>query len=464
VKLVTIPHVPLAKTGTYNLSSGTTTFTEEDLMWAAQAINAAGVRNPIIKFGHEKKQLTQQPAVGRVTNLVYEAATQTLFGDYVGVPEWLADIMPIAYPDRSVEGWRNVDIQGRKHLFVITAVSLLGEDAPGVDTLEDLYELFYPDGEPVAAEADGPQRVAVIIKGGGMAEPVAASVEVADITRAYYEGVGFEWWIRSVRLDPNELIVDNDDEGKLYRVPFEINGEEVTFGDPVEVKIRYEDVAAQLAATGAPLAVFASRAESRPGTSERKETTVADKATDDLAPIREKLGLPADATQEDILKALDSDPKPDPQETEEQEAEQEQPAEPAIAARKDGTVTVDAETWAQVQANARRGAETAKRLAERERDEVLDAAILAGKFPVSRRDHYLKAWKADPQGTQQLLAEMAPGLVPVEQRGSDNSGDVAASREMYPSNWLPDVAAKKEMAARMPSGTVLPGTIIREEV
>lgn len=191
---------------------------------------------------------------------------------------------------------------------------------------------------------------------------------------------------------------------------------------------------------------------------------MADKATDDLAPIREKLGLPADATQEDILKALDSDPKPDPQETEEQEAEQEQPAEPAIAARKDGTVTVDAETWAQVQANARRGAETAKRLAERERDEVLDAAILAGKFPVSRRDHYLKAWKADPQGTQQLLAEMAPGLVPVEQRGSDNSGDVAASREMYPSNWLPDVAAKKEMAARMPSGTVLPGTIIREEV
>lgn len=94
--------------------------------------------------------------------------------------------------------------------------------------------------------------------------PVAASIEVSDITRAYYDTVGWEWWIRTVRLDPNELIVDNEDEGKLYRVPFTLSGETVTFGKAVEVKIHYDDVAATLAGSGRPVAVFASKAESRP--------------------------------------------------------------------------------------------------------------------------------------------------------------------------------------------------------
>jgi hypothetical protein len=49
------------------------------------------------------------------------------------------------------------------------------------------------------------------------------------------------WWIRAIYLDPNELIVD-DDEGTLYRVPFTVSGDKITFAEPVEVKIEYVDV------------------------------------------------------------------------------------------------------------------------------------------------------------------------------------------------------------------------------
>ena len=78
-------------------------------------------------------------------------------------------------------------------------------------------------------------------------------------------------------VDPNELIVEDEEDGSLYRVPFATKGEGVEFGDPVAVKIVYKDKPSsqqpekQVAAWDVPtppagkrLVVYANRAEVAP--------------------------------------------------------------------------------------------------------------------------------------------------------------------------------------------------------
>jgi hypothetical protein len=72
---------------------------------------------------------------------------------------------------------------------------------------------------------------------------IQAQAELEKIRRAFVAQLADlkipGWpWIRSVLQDPNELIVD-DDEGGLYRVPYDASGAEVTFGDVRQVEIKY---------------------------------------------------------------------------------------------------------------------------------------------------------------------------------------------------------------------------------
>jgi len=43
-------------------------------------------------------------------------------------------------------------------------------------------------------------------------------------------------------------------------------------------------------------------------------------------------------------------------------------------------------------------------------EKALDAAVHAGKFAPARKGHYRKMFYADPEGTQALLAQLAPVL------------------------------------------------------
>ena len=52
-----------------------------------------------------QRQRWRQPSVGRIENLRLTNNSQTLVGDLVGVPVWLAKVMPSAYPRRSIEGF-----------------------------------------------------------------------------------------------------------------------------------------------------------------------------------------------------------------------------------------------------------------------------------------------------------------------------------------------------------------------
>lgn len=144
-QLVTVPGVELAKTGTWEISTGTWTVTTEMLHSAVEAAAAGVLRRPPLKLGHDdpRFEFDGEPAVGYIDNLRVTADGQSLIGDYVGVPQWLADVLASAYPSRSVEGVNEVEAaDGTKYPFVLTAVALLGVTNPGISTIADIPAMY----------------------------------------------------------------------------------------------------------------------------------------------------------------------------------------------------------------------------------------------------------------------------------------------------------------------------------
>jgi hypothetical protein len=182
-----------------------------------------------------------EPAVGKVNNMRLEEDGNLIVGDLEGVPVWLANNMASAYPSRSIEGNFEVEtVTGHKWRLVISGLALLGVVWPGVSTLEDIASLYTqagPDGvEVIEATKEKPVTITAAAD-----RTVVGQITVEDLRRQYYESLNGDqawWWIRAIYLDPNELIVD-DDEGGLYRVQFDVNGDEVAFNDPKSVKVKY---------------------------------------------------------------------------------------------------------------------------------------------------------------------------------------------------------------------------------
>ena len=284
--LARIPNVQLVRTGTWALSTGSCTFSRDDLAAAVGALNCPAVRRPVIKLGHIDERFDGEPAVGWVDNLRLAAGGHSIVGDYVGMPGWLGQVIASAYPDRSIEGYFNWGCQlGHTHPFVLTAVALLGVTRPGVGALTSLQDVAALYGVQAAAETDdgGGVRVAVTVHASNredttMPNPaprqVAAGVSAEDIRREFNQQAPMDLWICEIQLDPLQLIVADDSSGQYARVPIELTGDDTfSFGDPVPVVVRYVDqpttpaAGGQPASDGAPVAasVFASRAESRPG-------------------------------------------------------------------------------------------------------------------------------------------------------------------------------------------------------
>lgn len=140
--LRTIRGVELVKVGSWEISTGTWTVTAADLQ-AAVAAHAAGVlRKPVIKLGHQGPMRDAAPALGHVDGLRLTDDGQTLVGDLVNVPARLAAVLASAYPDRSVEALIDYqDTEGTVWPLVLSALSLLGATAPGIDTLRSLQDV-----------------------------------------------------------------------------------------------------------------------------------------------------------------------------------------------------------------------------------------------------------------------------------------------------------------------------------
>lgn len=480
--IITVPDVEICQTGIeYPLMSGPWTPTEEDLLHAVQSQDDPAIQSPRVGLGHidprfNNPEFDGQPAFGKVTSLRLANQNQTLVGDFV-VPEWIGELMPIAWPSRSLEAARGVEtVTGHKWNVVLTSVKLLGIMLPGITTIDDIplmYGTTTPEGVELSEEIKAVQEQIAASKGGdmrlGRKGKVDAAVNVEDVRRVYYSEEltddQYWWWIRAIEADKGQLIVDNDD-GQLFRVSYNVKGDEVTFAEPVEVKVRYEDVKAGAGALVAGMVaendeaiVYGSRAESRPETQGGGEV--------DGVQLRSSLGLAATASDAEVtarIQELTANADPgggdggdggdgdgDGDGDEGKEGATTPPAEPATPPAQpepgtEATVTLDAGTFARV-----------KKLlddnATNEKKDTISSALTAGKFPPARKSYWEAYWDRDPDGAKQALASLEPGLVPVNERGSANpndisNGDGTDTGEGLPDQWFPEVTARRAAAAK----------------
>lgn len=473
VETITIPDVPLVETGTYELSTGPATFTEEDLRAAVAALADPAVKVPRVKVdglaaSFDPAAHGGEPALGRVDNLRVTEDGQTLLGDLV-VPAWLGESLDLFYPARSIEGMQGWESPtGKRHDLVISAVALLGVDLPGVSTLEDLQELMSANGPT-------PKPQEVLARMPARPGRVAAGLDQDLVRRRFYEWIeggdaelpegttAWGMWVRSLRFDDSGtpyLKVDAEDVGRLYRVDFKVSGAEVTFDGFTEVVEQDVAVAASAAPAGSArtLAAWSSREESRRVLATATTPTEEGNVPLDLDALRQRLGLAADADEDAINAALAADPAPanDNPGDEPEEQPAGEPALPVAASRgaaPEGVVMIDAEELARLRSGAETAQELQARMAREERDRVLAAAMQEGRFPPSRREHYERAWASDPEGTRTLLTApedqggLAPNTVPVAARAAQPSGEAGgtedADHEAYMARHFPQVAARR---------------------
>lgn len=470
--LVTVPNVEILHAGVeYNLSTGKTTFTPEDLQDVVMAANEdPSIPNPRLGIGHVDPRYNDistfdgEPNFGKATNLRLSENGMAVYADYVGVPKWLADIMPYAFPSRSIEGFWGVESQmGKKWRFVLSACKMLGVQWPGVTVLEDL-PMYYGADMPSDVVVDA--TVMAAAKGGdpnlklfGKKDETAASANMDDVRRAFYseyvpehasEGTLW-WWIQAILVDPNELVVEDDENGNLYKIPFSSDTDgAISFGDAEAVRIEYvpdtrdankaaaAHVAATLAIGRQVLASWSKREESLP--------TTASGGAMDPKEIRKRLGLPEDASDEQVKDALrelnaaagvtmEAAPpavEPPAAGTEPATAPGEPATPPAPAVVEPpaaevlpvaasglpaGTVLVDKNQWEQTVAASQEASEFVKKQKEREREGMVAAAIADGRIAPASKEHWTKLLETDPKSGE-VLASLAKGLIPVELRGT----------------------------------------------
>lgn len=513
--LVTVPNVELLEVGEeWETSTGIFSFRLEDLQSCIASQEDPSLRTPVVKLGHVDPRFDGQPSLGRIINMRLENNDQTLVGDLAAMPLWLAQVLYTAYPRRSIEGqFEYTSRTGNTWPMVLTGVALLGDSYPAIDTLEDIQALWgatppplYPveDVEEIAASGsffrarkvnDMPDwlrknEVAAATPSG---TPVEASVSLDTVRRSYYDSpdVGMWWWIREVRINPLTLIVD-DDEGGLFEVPVTVDGSDaITFGEPQSVKIEYvaasTGVPVLAAARGQIIAAThatpeetgrnkrdgsgedATMAASSP-TNTEKENNV-EFTPEELA----RLGLPADATPEQIKAAIMGQAPAAPSEDGNPESQPETPAtepgaQPAQApatgtpaetppaapdaapattdgvAVPEGMVLVDASVMEELRTGVAASSALVKRQEKADRDAILDGAIRAGKFGKGRRAHYENLLLSDPVGGKATIASLEPGLVPVAETGDGGAKVEAGSAEdqnAYPSGWRKSVEAAR---------------------
>lgn len=427
--LATVPGVELASVGFWNISNAEDWHpSAEDLAAAVAALDCPAVRRPCLKFGHTGTAGEGDPSIGLVDNMHLDDDGQTLVGDFVGVPAWLADadtegrsVIASAYPDRSGEFQRDYVCQiGHTHPFVVHAVALLGVVRPGIGTLESLYDLY--------AKAPAKEEPA-------MAAVSLAGTTIDQVRRAYYDGPGSTWclWIREMFIDPPELIVQNDDDDSIIRVPYTVSGDGmVEFGDPQPVKVQYVDARA---AIEKPAMACASHAEARRGTPPTPSAAEAEvnKEKEGAMPtlkegLVQKLGIAADADDETVLSALDEALAE--RATDDGGDAVTQPVEPtteqvAAKAKELGLTLVDSDQYAATVAAAQQGADARAQQVRESDERMVDDAIKTGKIAPARRDHHLTALAADRDGHKAVLDTLPPGLVPLAEQGHGVTSEIA---------------------------------------
>lgn len=159
----------------------------------------------------------------------------------------------------------------------------------------------------------------------------------------------------------------------------------------------------------------------RPGREKEGEPTVAF-----LDQAREKFGLPADASEDQILERItalsespaDPDATVKAEETDvtgEAESEKSEPELKSETADAPETVTVSKAQWDELTAQV---SELAAERKAKHQEQVIEAALSEGRIVPAEREKWTTALSAAPEATETLLSSLAP-RVNVREQGSD---------------------------------------------
>lgn len=281
---------------------------------------------------------------------------------------------------------------------------------------------------------------------------VALAGTTADqIRKAYYEAEpDYYKWIREMFVDPPELIVQNDRDDSLERIPYTITGDgEVEFGDGQAVKVEY--VAAR-ASVSKPAVAFASRSEARPAAAEAApESPSAAEAEDTqgkegtMPTLKEglvqKLGLTADADDDAVLTAFEAALAANAEAPAEDNGgtstdAEATPEQIAAAAKKHGLTVLDAEVAQRLTADAAAGREARDRQQAEDDARIVDTAISKGKITPARREHFLASMKADREGTTTLLEKtLQESAIPLTEMGHSTEPVEDITKNPAYKNW-----------------------------
>jgi hypothetical protein len=296
---------------------------------------------------------------------------------------------------------------------------------------------------------------------------VRASVSVEDISRQYYESAGYSMWITQMHVDPLELIVADDADGKLYRVPVEMGkAGSFAFGDAQEVAIEYKDVktpAGSKAAASMPfrwatreVALAAAGVQDAydpplsdaivqpdepaiapdvtpAGAAIRKMAATATKTPDAETPaagsttedeegsgmavdptkLREALGLAPDASDDDVKAAtLAAFASSSPPQAPAANSVPDPAALLAALPENAGVVVLDKANYETLISKADQGVQALAMARAGERDKVLETACRDGRFPPAKLSDYKAMWDQNPDATRQFVTLLPKHSIP----------------------------------------------------
>ncbi len=420
VNLVTVPGIELMRVGKWNLSTGEWECTEREIAAAIDAHEKGLLRKPVIRLGHNDPRFSGDPAVGWIDNLRASADGQALIGDMVGVPEWLAEILPSAYPSRSIEGLYDYTApDGSEHEFVLTGLALLGATRPGVESLQSLQDVARLYDIAAAGQVGG-KAIELTIEAADNPKPYG-DVKYADPKNGKYP-IDTEEHVRAawsyINMPKNQKGYSPEE---LAQIKARIKAAAKKFGIKIEAA-----EASETEEGGAVVALPDNVAEALGIDAAADEATV-------LAKIAElKTAAPA------------AEPEPDPAPTPEPVAAAAAAGAPGVV---NGLVQIEQAQLDELKAAAAQGVEARARQIAEDDERTVMAAIGQGKIAPARKDHWLAALKADREGTKQVLASLAAGLIPVNEVGHQGvAGQIGFEGAPDPEQQAKDYAHGMVMA------------------
>ena len=428
LETVDIPGVEILAVGKWN-GSQVRMYTKETLQNIAKSFKSLltnGELNyePPLKLGHDEKQkLIQEsgyPSIGWVSALKVKG--DKLVADFKDVPKRLAEVIKAGgYKKVSSELYFDYKIGGKTWPAVLKAVSLLGADVPAVKTIADICAMYH-DGdsetpevvvymretenaeaislddlmseldrvieaaEPSIKAKPGAPAIrtylrevkaklrALIAKAQRADNEESLDAKVRQVRDAWYQAmtpgdsaIPMDVWVRDVY----ETHVIVEEQGELYSVPYTTGDDGVAFGIDSKQKVELKYV---------PVQPIEESSAGEPANANNEEDNHMREA------IGKLLGLPGDATEDQVLEAVQS--------------------------LKGG------ETLAENEGLKAKLAEAEDKLQETHIAAAIDKYVADGKLTPAQVDAAKAAMRKDEEGFTALM-ENQPRVVELGERGTD---------------------------------------------